>query len=319
MARKSNINKLLQAASSSTSIPAKDPSSELPNKPLSSNPAIDLAMGANQKRARSIKEPILQLEHDQVVLFKYHDRHESAIDTDKFQQIKRSITTEGQHFPGIVRKTDRTLKDGRAVYELIVGRIRFEASRDVGVFKAFLKELSDAEAVRVMLSENEDRQDITPFERWLSILPLVEDGILTNNEIADLIGWDKGNLSRSLKAKKFYDECNLSNYLLDVSKVKLHQLIEVASLYEKDPLSVQSAIDLISEKYSSKKDNLFLKAIVSHLSEQEKPKTEKIFLDGSKVIIKKVGNNVSISFDGLPKKDALNEVISTLETIGALK
>ena len=105
MARKSNINKLLQAASSSTSIPAKDPSSELPNKPLSSNPAIDLAMGANQKRARSIKEPILQLEHDQVVLFKYHDRHESAIDTDKFQQIKRSITTEGQHFPGIVRKT----------------------------------------------------------------------------------------------------------------------------------------------------------------------------------------------------------------------
>jgi ParB family chromosome partitioning protein len=152
-----------------------------------SNPAVGLATNSTIKRATSIKEPVLQLSHDQIRLFKYHDRHVSAIDTAKVGQIRKSIEGEGQHFPGIVRKTSDATPDGRMIYELVVGRLRYEASRGIGVFKAFLKDLNDVEATKVMFSENVDRQDITPFERWLSVLPLIEDKVLRVKEIAELI------------------------------------------------------------------------------------------------------------------------------------
>jgi ParB family chromosome partitioning protein len=283
------------------------------------NPAIKLAMGTSEKRAKSVKEPILYLEHDQVIMFKYHDRHTSSLDTVKVQQIKRSITKEGQHFPGIVRKTDKVTADGRIIYELIVGRVRFEASRSVGVFKAFLRDLSDADATKVMLSENEDRQDITPYERWLSILPLVKDGILSNNEIAELIGWDKGNLSRSLKARVFYEEENMQDVLLDVTKVKLNQLIEVAALYEKDKSGVREAIAFIKENYPTRKDNLFLKAVIKRFSDALNPITKTLYLDGSKMTAKRVGDRISLNFAGLPDRSNIDEIINALEQIGAFK
>jgi ParB family chromosome partitioning protein len=283
------------------------------------NPAIDLATGNSVKRAVSVKEPVLQLQHDQVILFKYHDRHKSSLDSAKVAQLRKSIEAEEQHTPGTVRKTDKTTSDGRVIYELIVGRLRFEASRGVGVFKAFLKDLDDAAAVKLMFSENEDRLDITPFERWLSVLPLVEDRVMGVQDIAESIGWDKGNLSRSLKAKKVYEECELENYLVDVSKVKLNPLIELSKVYEEKPDSVKESIKFVEEKYPGRKDTIFLRSILKHMKEIIVGDTEKVFLTGSKATLVKKGDNVSISFQGLPKESDFETIIESMKKIKAFR
>lgn len=283
------------------------------------NPAIGLATGSNIKRATSVKEPVLQLQHDQVVIFKYHDRHKSSLDTVKVAQLRKSIETEEQHTPGTVRKTNKTTPDGRMIYELIVGRLRFEASRGVGVFKAFLKELDDAQAVRLMLSENEDRLDITPFERWLSVLPLIEDKILALKDIAESIGWDTGNLSRSLKAKKVYEECELEHYLVDVSKVKLNPLVELSKVYEEKPDSVKESIKFVEEKYPGRKDTIFLRSILKHMKEIVVGDTEKIYLSGSRATLVKKGDNVSITFQGLPNESDFTTIIESMKKLKAFR
>lgn len=281
------------------------------------NPAIGLATGNSVKRAASVKEPVLQLQHDQVILFKYHDRHKSSLDSAEVAQLRASIEESGQHTPGVVRKTDSVTPDGRVIYELIVGRLRFEASRGVGVFKAFLKDLDDAQAVKLMFSENEDRLDITPFERWLSVLPLIEDKVLELREIAASIRWDPGNLSRSLKAKKVYEDCKLENYLVDVSKVKLNTLVELAKVYEEKPDVVKESIKFVDEKYPGRKDTIFLRSILKHMQEIVVSYTDKVYLTGSKATLVKKGDNVSISFQGLPKESDLATIIESMKKLKA--
>jgi ParB family chromosome partitioning protein len=278
-----------------------------------------MATNSSVKRAISNKEPVLSLSHDQVRFFKYHDRHESALDTAKVAQIRRSIESEGQHFPGIVRKTSESTNDGRMIYELIVGRLRFEASKGVGIFKAFLNYVDDATATKIMFAENEDRQDITPFERWLSVIPLLKDKVLEDKEIAGLIGWDKGNLSRSLKAIKVYDDCNLKQHLQDVSKVKMFPLTELSALYSERADDVKSAISFIEENYTDLKDSLFLKAVLKRVRNVQAPLTETVFLSGSKMKIKKQGESFTLSFKGIPKEADFKTVIATLKDLEALK
>lgn len=317
--KRNNIGGLLDNLKSdndTSDIVDTNPILSLSRKP--SNPAIGLATNDTVRRAPSVKEPVLNLTHDQVKIFKYHDRHTSTLDTVKVMQIRRSIESEGQHFPGIVRKTNDVTLDGRMVYELVAGRLRYEASRGIGVFKAFLKDLDDGEAAKVMFAENEDRQDITPFERWLSIRPLLRDKVLESKEIAELIGWDPGNLSRSLKATRVYDECKLEHYLKDVSKVKLNVLLELAKLYDSDKLKVQEAISFISDNYSGRRDNLFLKSVIKMVREERASDSETLYLEGSKVKIKKVGDALTLSFVGLPNEAQFSTIIAKLRELKAL-
>lgn len=283
------------------------------------NPAIELATGSSVKRATSFKEPILHLSHDQVIIFKYHDRHKSSFTSQEYFQVKRSIDNEGQNFPGVVRKTNQTTPDGRLIYELIVGRLRYEASRDVGFFKAFLKDLDDVQAIKLMLIENEERINITPFERWLSILPIVEDNVLSLNQISEHIGWDKGNLSRSLKAKAVYQECGLDDYLLNTSKVKMHPLIELGSLYEENPSSVKEAISFVVDKYPHLNDSVFIKAILKQLKQAVIPIKKKVSLSASNVLIKKSGESFSINSDGTLNRDDFELLFEELKNLGVIK
>lgn len=320
--KKNNIDSLLSSLKDTKSDVKDNSSSETELKVTTkagSNPAIEMGAGVNVKRAASVRQAVLQLKHDQVKLFKYHDRSNSSLDSIKVTQIRRSIEAEGQHFPGIVRKTSETTADGRMVYELVVGRLRYEASRGVGVFKAFLKELTDSEAAKIMFSENEDRLDITPFERWLSILPIIKDKIMGVREIAELTGFDAGNLSKALKAQKVYEECNLHMFLENVSKVKLGTLIEVQNLYDEKPKEVIEAIKTVEFNYAGRKDNLFLKSIIKIVKDIKTNDRETIFLSGSKVNIKKVGENVTLSFKGLPQENEFSKIIEKLKELNALQ
>ncbi len=283
------------------------------------NPAVNLAIGYHEKRPKTVKEPVLQIEHDQVKIFKYHDRHQSSLVTERVSQLRKSIEADGQHIPGVVRKTDEVTKDGRIIYELIVGRLRFEASRTVGYFKAFIKTLNDAEAAKLMFSENEDRSDILPFERWLSILPLIDDKVLTGKEIAEMVGWDAGNLARTMKARDAYDALELSEKLVDVTKVKLNQLVQIGALYKDDPQSVASAVEQIKFNYPDRKNNLFLKSVISVVSGEEKPKTKSTILNGSKLKVKRVGDKVTMTFEGLPRESSIDDIVAALKDVDGFR
>ena len=323
--KKNNISSLLNGIGEDVDSCNVENSKPDEKKPISkelddpSNPAIALATGKYISRAKTVKEPILHLQHDQVSIFKYHDRHESSLRSNKLKQLKEAIESEEQHFPGVVRKTDRVTDDGRMVYELIVGRLRFEATRDIGFFKAMLRDLDDQQAVKLMLSENEDRFKIAPFERWLSILPLVKEDLLSIREIAEATKVDPGNLSRSLKARRFFEECDLDKYLIDVESVKLQKLIDIGNEYLKDPEKVTNALKVVLTRSPNIRNNRLLLAISNELRVVSRIVKETIQLDDLAVKIERDGENLRLYFDGLPNAQDLETIIPTLSSKGFLK
>ena len=122
-----------------------------------------------------------------------------------------------------------------------------------------------------------------------------------------------------MKARTVYDELNFQNELLDVDKVKLSQLVTVGQLYQENMELVSEAVEFIRANHSDRKNNLFLKAIISHLSNDEKPVSKTVYLEGSKLKVKRVGDKLSLSFDGLPSESKFSEVFEALKTMNALK
>ncbi|MFC0118268.1 ParB/RepB/Spo0J family partition protein [Pseudoalteromonas xiamenensis] len=322
--RNNNASSLLDRLKANSVEPAKQAHETSAEKRVV-NPVVGLAIGERKVPALSEQVAILQLTHDQVRFFKYHDRHSASLNTDDFQKLKESIKENGQHTPGFVRKTKDTTEDGRVVYELVSGRMRFEATRELNVFKAFLLKLDDTQAVELMLSENAERRNITPFERYMSIVPILKDGIMKQVDLAAKIEWDKGNLSKAAKSIDFYLDLNLERFVDDPHKVKLNTFLSLHQLYVSQPEITAVAIDDIADAKPNLKNGTFFQAVTKAVKKVLEPKLEKsqdrhvVTLSGCDATIENKNGQFSISFSGVPSFDDLTQLAQSLRDSDSLK
>ena len=88
-----------------------------------------------------------------------------VIDDDKMAELKESIKINGILSPVLVRP------DGKGGYEMISGHRRMHAASMIGLdmIPAIVKEMSDDEAVIVMVDSNVQREEILPSERAFSL------------------------------------------------------------------------------------------------------------------------------------------------------
>ena len=88
-----------------------------------------------------------------------------VIDDDKMSELKESIKVNGILSPVLVRP------DGKGGYEMISGHRRMHAASMLGLdmIPAIVKEMSDDEAVIVMVDSNVQREEILPSERAFSL------------------------------------------------------------------------------------------------------------------------------------------------------
>lgn len=88
-----------------------------------------------------------------------------VIDDEKMAELKESIKVNGILSPVLVRP------DGKGGYEMISGHRRMHAASMIGLdmIPAIVKEMSDDEAVIVMVDSNVQREEILPSERAFSL------------------------------------------------------------------------------------------------------------------------------------------------------
>lgn len=88
-----------------------------------------------------------------------------VIDDEKMSELKESIKVNGILSPVLVRP------DGKGGYEMISGHRRMHAASMLGldIIPAIVKEMSDDEAVIVMVDSNVQREEILPSERAFSL------------------------------------------------------------------------------------------------------------------------------------------------------
>jgi ParB family chromosome partitioning protein len=95
--------------------------------------------------------------------------------------------------------------------------------------------------------------------------------------------------------------------------------VRIGSLYKEDPQALSQAVEKIKSNYPDRKNNLFLKSVISVIEEEEKPVNKTTILNGSKLKVKRIGNKVTMTFEGLPRESSIDEIVAALKDVGGLQ
>lgn len=122
-------------------------------------------------------------------------------DRGALQELADSIKLHGLLNPVLVRPA----ADGG--FELVHGERRWRAAKLAGLDQvpATVRDLSDREAVEVMLTENLQRQDLTAIEEAEAFRAYTEDLGYTQAELAARVGRTQGHISNTLRLTKLHD------------------------------------------------------------------------------------------------------------------
>jgi ParB family chromosome partitioning protein len=126
---------------------------------------------------------------------------------DGLAELAASIREQGVLQPLIVREI---AGGARAVvkYEIVTGERRWRAARLAGLatVPAFVRELSDQEALAVALVENLQREDLNPLEQAISMSRLTNEFAMTHDDIAKALGRSRASVTNFLRLLDLADE-----------------------------------------------------------------------------------------------------------------
>jgi ParB family chromosome partitioning protein len=129
-------------------------------------------------------------------------------DEQKIMELAQSIKQHGVVQPIIVKPNN-----GR--YIIVVGERRWRAARLAGLthIPAIVRDVDRRELVEIALIENLQREDLNPIEEAQGIRQLIEEYGLTQEQVAERIGWSRSAVANALRLLSLSDE--IKSYLED--------------------------------------------------------------------------------------------------------
>lgn len=183
--KKKRMSMLDNLAAASDAPPAPKPSTASPM--MTSNRAL--------RSARDAVDSHRVWELDPVDIS--DDRVADRLDPSDVHDLRDAIETNGQTVPILVRRSP----DNPDRYTLVYGRRRLEAIRTsakVTKVRAIVATLDDDSALRAQISENMARRDLSFIEKALFAQELVNSGVGTQSEIAEILTVAKSAISMAI-------------------------------------------------------------------------------------------------------------------------
>lgn len=105
---------------------------------------------------------------------------------ESLQELARSIAVQGVIEPIMVRPS----KQHEGMYEIVCGERRYRSSiiAQQTTIPAMIRELTDDEALDIMITENLQRRDISPMEEAVAFMQLIDRRKMTIPELATRFG-----------------------------------------------------------------------------------------------------------------------------------
>jgi ParB family chromosome partitioning protein len=124
-----------------------------------------------------------------------------TFDDEKIKQLSESIKEDGVLQPVVVRRRG-------ARYELIMGERRFQAARLAGAASvpAIVKDVRDADSLRLALVENIQRENLNAIEVANAYRHLIAAFGLSQSDLAGLVGRDRSSVANTLRLLNLPDE-----------------------------------------------------------------------------------------------------------------
>jgi ParB family chromosome partitioning protein len=151
-------------------------------------PAGQVETGKEQK-----EKGLVYLKIDQIKTNPYQPR--TTVDQEKLAELSASISQKGIIQPVVVRQTGEG-------YELVAGERRFLAAKNIGLetIPAVLAgKLSKEETMELSLIENIQREDLNPIDTAIAYARLMDECLLTQQDLAQKIGKDRSSISNTLR------------------------------------------------------------------------------------------------------------------------
>jgi len=212
-----------------------------------------------------VGERMRELNPNECRLWEFADRPEHEADHAE-QLAKEFQSGVGQIHPAVVREVQASDPQYPAIkYEIISGSVRWRASKIAGkTLKSVIRKLSDKEAITIMLSENNDRKDISEFARALQIGKVWNRGIFLNKtEMADAHRFALAKFSQYLKAFES------RNFLIEKFGNEVYQM-GLRTLYEA-ALSLSDNESAAIEDIIESQNKVTVKAILAARKPEKKP------------------------------------------------
>jgi ParB family chromosome partitioning protein len=123
------------------------------------------------------------------------------IDDEKLKELSESIKSDGVLQPVVVRRKGQK-------YELIMGERRLQAARLAGVARipVVVRDVSDADALRLAIVENIQRENLNPIEEAQAYRRLADELQMSQEAIATAVGKDRATVANAMRLLKLPDE-----------------------------------------------------------------------------------------------------------------
>ena len=125
------------------------------------------------------------------------DNPRKVFDEAELEELARSIAGKGVLQPVVARPA----RQGAARYEIVAGERRWRAAQRAGVHEipVVVRDLSDAEALEIMLIENIQRSDLNAMEEALGYARLMEQFNYTQQQLAETLSKSRSHVANTLR------------------------------------------------------------------------------------------------------------------------
>ena len=262
MAKKSSLNKGLQALLGETA----QPKSTTPkNKP---------------KKAKPDNKQTNEISISSIVANQYQPR--TTFDEKRLKELSDSIKKHGIIQPLLVRE------DGNK-FELVAGERRLRAAKIAGIKKVpvVVAKINDTQSLEIAILENVQREDLNPLEVSKGYQRLKEEFGYTQEQVAKSVGKPRSSVANSLRLLTLPPKIQtaLEKGLLSEGHAKV--------LLSAESTKIEALLDTIVQKQLSVRE---LEALVAdkptkHYNKKEKSRDE---LNLESALSSKLGSKVTI-------------------------
>ncbi len=201
------------------------------------------------------------------------DQPRKSFDEEALMDLSESVKKYGILQPIVVKK--RTIP-GKAPYEILAGERRYRAAKLAGLKEVpvVLRETTEEDALLSVI-ENVQREDLTPYEEALAYKQIMQDKMMTQQEIADAMGKSRAYIANIIRLLKL-DEASmedLKNGLLTSSQARallaepdLKKRAKYREMLTKGSINVNEMEKKTGKKRTDNK-NVFLMDLENRLSE----------------------------------------------------
>ena len=264
----------------------------------------------NNSVAKAVVGSIIEIDVETIEVNPYQPR--TSFDEESLGELASSIKELGVIQPITVRKVEDS-------FQLVSGERRFRASKLIGnkTIPAYIRIANDQEMLEMALVENIQRKNLDPIEVALSYQRLIDEIMLTQDQMSVRVGKKRSTISNYLRLLKLDPiiQTGIRDGFISMGHgrtlVSIEEKEKQLKYYKKilsESLSVRQTEKLISNNESSSKK--IKKVINTDFFENDiKRMTQKLKM-GVKVSLKtKNKGSVLISFNNI---EEYNKIIKKL-------